>query len=234
MKSVDAEIKQTLSRSLRHSMKLENIDEDSDLNFTDDVRKWYGHEFHIQFLCNYFSPIVIITLTAKLFSSFLSLYFFIASIILYSRILLMTKMNWWTWLQVYRWWWKMNPKNLILTQKIMWVTNNLEIYWFLFSFFLYLFVSQEGFIPFQIASFNNLEIYWLLFSFFLYLFVSQEGFTPFQIASFNNDIDTMKSIAQFPGFKFSSRDYVSVHCNSISCSALLSFRSLLSPLYFNY
>ena len=184
-------------------MKLENIDEDSDLNFTDDVRKWYGHEFHIQFLCNYFSPIVIITLTAKLFSSFLSLYFFIASIILYSRILLMTKMNWWTWLQVYRWWWKMNPKNLILTQKIMWVTNNLEIYWFLFSFFLYLFVSQEG-------------------------------FTPFQIASFNNDIDTMKSIAQFPGFKFSSRDYVSVHCNSISCSALLSFRSLLSPLYFNY
>ena len=40
MKSIDAEIKKhSLSRSLRHSMNLENIDEVFDLNPTDDVSK---------------------------------------------------------------------------------------------------------------------------------------------------------------------------------------------------
>jgi Ran GTPase-activating protein (RanGAP) involved in mRNA processing and transport len=47
--SNNAEIKKVLSRSLRHSMNLKNIDEVFDLNPTDDVRNCYRYEFHIQF-----------------------------------------------------------------------------------------------------------------------------------------------------------------------------------------
>ena len=47
--SNNADIKKVFSRSLRHSMNLENIDEVFDLNPTDDVRNCYRHEFPIQF-----------------------------------------------------------------------------------------------------------------------------------------------------------------------------------------
>jgi len=121
MKCVDAEIKQTLSRSIRHSMKLDNIDEVYDLNPTDD------------------------------------------------------------------------QNNINDQDELMGMTSSIQK--------MMKVESKKS----DVHSKDN------------------EGFTPFQIASFNNDIDTMKSIAQSSGFKFSSRDYVSVYCNLISC--LLYFHS---------